>query len=377
MKIYNLASFLLVAVHFTTCSSVFAQSDEEGFGETKDGKKVELFTLKNSSGMTLKLMTRGASIVGLELPDKHGKSADCVFGFDDIAGYESEGNQYFGNTTGRVCNRIAGGSFELEGKTYKLATNDGPNHLHGGAKRSLDKVVWEAKPSNSKDGRSVAFSYTSPDGEEGYPGNLKVQVTYTIPNDKNAVRIEYLATTDKATPVNLTNHAYFNLAGAGSETILNHSLQINADRYTPVDDTLIPTGKIASVANTVLDFRKLTPIGARIRELDEKPTIGYDHNYILNRKKDSKLEFAALVQHKESGRQLRVITTEPAMQFYSGNFLKGQQGKGGKKYAHRSGLCLETQHYPDSVNHPGFPTTILRPGQEFRSTTVYEFSIVK
>ncbi len=348
----------------------------ESFGKTNDGKNVELYTLKSDNGMILKVMTRGATIVSLELPDRNGNVADCVLGFDNIAGYESEDNQYFGNTTGRVCNRIAKGKFSLNGKEYSLAINNEPNHLHGGAEKSLDKVVWDGAPFENRSGQGVTFSYTSPDGEEGYPGNLNLKVTYFVPKSSNQIKITYWAKTDQATPVNLTNHAYFNLAGAGSETALDHVLMLNADQYTPTDETLIPTGEVKSVQGTELDFRSPTVIGKRIKALDDTAAIGYDHNFVINAKSDEtdRLNLAAELIHRESGRRLRITTTEPGIQFYSGNFLKGQKGKGGKTYPHRSAVCLETQHFPDSINQPKFPSVVLAPNKEFSSVTVLSFS---
>jgi aldose 1-epimerase len=343
-------------------------SGPEPFGKTAGGEPVELFTLKNANGMIAKVMTRGATLTELHVPDKKGKTADVVLGFDNVAGYESDDNQYFGCTTGRVANRIAKGTFTLEGKEYKLAVNNGPNHLHGGTKKSLDKVVWKAK---KVDG-GVRFTYSSPDGEEGFPGKLDSTVTYTL-NDKNELTIDYEAITDKPTPVNLTNHTYFNLAGAGAETILDHELTVFADKYTPTDDNLIPTGKIAPVEGTPLDFNKSTKIGARIDKLVDTPYIGYDHNFII-RKGEKALAPTAKLRDPASGRVMTVQTTEPAVQIYSGNFLKGQKGKGGKVYPKRSAVCLETQHYPDSVNHKEFPSTILEPGKTYKHTTVFTFS---
>lgn len=348
------------------------------FGKTSDGQPVEIFTLQSDQGLVARVMTRGATLVELHVPDKDGHVDDVVLGFDDVAGYESEDNQYFGCTTGRVCNRIAKGRFTLNGKEYSLAINNEPNHLHGGVERSLDKVVWTARPISNERGQGVRFSYTSPDGEEGYPGTLEVNVTYFVPKDANRLAITYRATTDQATPVNLTNHAYFNLSGAGAPTVLDHQLRLNADSYTPVDDTLIPTGRIESVDRTDVDFRKLTPIGKRIATYDNEGTIGYDHNFVLNPKtNDGPLNQAAVVRHPTNGRTLRIFTSEPGIQFYSGNFLKGQTGKGGKTYAHRSALCLETQHFPDSVNHANFPNIILEPGSTFESTTHLAFQIAE
>ncbi len=348
----------------------------EPFGKTKSGEAVELFTIKNSTGLVAKVMTRGATLVQLHVPDKDGKSADVLLGFDDVAGYESDDNQYFGCTTGRVCNRIARGKFTLDGKEYTLAINNEPNHLHGGVTRSLDKLVWKANAYSSDKGQGVKFTTTSPDGDEGYPGTLNVTVSYFVPNEANSISISYTATTDKATPVNLTNHAYFNLAGEGSTTVLDHALRLNADRYTPVDDTMIPTGELAIVEGTDLDFRKRTPIGKRIESIGKTAAIGYDHSFVLNSPEEGKaMTLAAVLFDPSSARRMRVTTTEPAIQFYSGNFLKGQKGKGGKVYAHRSALCLETQHYPDSVNHENFPSTILKPGAKFESKTTYAFEI--
>ena len=349
--------------------------EAEPFGKTKDGAAVEVYTLKSSKGLVAKIMTRGATLTELHLPDKDGTIADCILGWDDVAGYESEDNQYFGCTTGRVCNRIAKGKFTLDGKEYTLAINNDLNHLHGGVEKSLDKVVWTAKTWGGEKASGVTFTYKSPDGEEGYPGNLTVSVTYSVPRDKNNLSISYKATTDQATPVNLTNHAYFNLSGAGSKTVLNHALLVNAESYTPNDETLIPTGKIESVEGTDLDFRKFTRIAKRVKNFDEKPEIGYDHNFVLKPKPEGKkMVFAAALRDAKSGRQMRIMTSEPGIQFYSGNFLKGQVGKDGKTYAHRSALCLETQHFPDSINHENFPTTVLKPGEEFTSQSVYQFS---
>jgi len=361
------------AVLMTSAVSA-AEPKKEAFGKTKDGVPVEIYTIGNKSGFAARVMTRGATLVSLHVPDAAGKLADVLLGFDDVSGYEGDGNQYFGCTTGRVCNRIAKGKFSLDGKEYTLAINNEPNHLHGGVEKSLDKLVWTAAPMSSDKGQGVKFTVTSADGDEGYPGKLDVTVTYFVPADQNAVTITYSAKTDKNTPVNLTNHAYFNLAGEGSATVLDHMLRINADNYTPTDDTLIPTGKIAAVAGTELDFRKRTRIGDRIESIGKTAAIGYDHNYVLNAAENGgEMRLAAVLVDPQSKRRMRVTTTEPGVQFYSGNFLKGQAGKGGKTYAHRSALCLETQHYPDSVNHPEFPSTILKPGAEYTSTTTYAF----
>lgn len=343
------------------------------FGKTADGTSVKAFTITNSKGDIVKLISRGATLVEWHVPDKNGKMDDVVFGFDDIAGYESPAYQYFGATVGRVGNRIAGGKFTIDGHEYTLNKNEPTNTLHGGVKRSLDKVVWDGKPFESKDGQGVVFSYTSPDGEEGFPGNLAMKVTYTL-TDKNELRIEYEATTDKATPINLTNHAYFNLSGAGSATINDHELTLNADSYTPVDDALIPTGEITPVAGTPFDFRAPHKIGERVDQLNDKPGKGYDHNFVLNRTGPG-LSLAAKVRDPKSGRVLTEYTTEPGVQFYGGNFLKGDAGKGGKSYAYRSGFCLETQHFPNSVNEPKFPPAVLHPGEKYAQTCVYQITI--
>jgi aldose 1-epimerase len=370
--------FGLALLMVCTPSALADAPSAEDFGKTKGGEPVELYTLQNETGLVAKVMTRGATLVQLFVPDANGQDGDVILGFDDVQGYESEENQYFGCTAGRVCNRIAKGAFQLDGKQFSLAINNEPNHLHGGVDRSLDKVVWKAKAFENDRGQGVTFSYTSPDGEEGYPGNLNVEVTYFVPKDKNNLNIRYAATTDQATPVNLTNHAYFNLGGAGSDTVLGHQLRINADQYTPVDETLIPTGKLAEVAGTPLDFRKLTPIGKRIEKLTNTPTLGYDHNFVLNPPDEGKaLRLAAALIDSRSGRQLRIFTTEPGIQFYSGNFLMGQTGKAGKTYPYQSACCLETQHFPDAVNHTNFPSIILKPGEKFASQTILAFSVRK
>jgi len=342
------------------------------FGTTKDGAAVELYTLANKHGLVAKVMTYGAILVEMHAPDKRGQMADVTLGFDSLAGYESENDQYFGATVGRVANRIAKGKFALDGKEYQLAINNEPNALHGGVKRSLSKVVWQATPKETGDGPAVAFAYTSPAGEEGVPGTVAVTVTYTLTNS-NELRIDYTATTDAATPLNLTNHSYWNLAGAGSGTALDHELKLAAYNYTPTDDTLIPTGQIAAVKGTPLDFTTTKRVGRDISELVDTAWLGYDHNFILKEKPSAAPEFAARLTDPGSGRVMEVWTTEPGVQLYSGNFLFGQQGKGGKVYEKRGALCLECQHFPDSVNPPDFPTTILQPGETYRQTTVHKF----
>ena len=342
------------------------------FGKTPEGKAVQEYTLKNKAGMSIKVMTLGAALTEVLVPDRNGKFENVVNGFDTPTEYLSDKNQFFGCTTGRVANRIAKGKFTIDGNSYQVAVNNGPNHLHGGVKRSLDKVIWEPTPGEN----SVAFSYTSPDGEEGYPGSLKITVTYSL-TEKNEIRIEYSATTDKATPVNLTNHSYFNLAGAGSKTVLDHELMVAADHYTPADDTLIPTGKIEPVAGTLFDFTKSKRIGKDIEPLIKTPAIGLDHNFVLRKRAIGTAELAAVVKEPTSGRVLTVSTDQPGIQVYTGNFLKGQTGKAGKTYAIRGAMCLETQAFPNSINTPGFTNTILRPGETYRHVCVYAFSVAK
>ncbi|TWT87412.1 Aldose 1-epimerase precursor [Pseudobythopirellula maris] len=343
------------------------------FGETSTGETVHEFTVKNHSGASIKLITRGAALTSAVVPDRDGEMADVLFGFDDVEGYESERNMYFGCTTGRYANRIAKGRFTLDGETYQLAINNDPNHLHGGDDRSLTRVVWKGEPVETDHGGGVKFTYTSPDGEENYPGDLEMTVTTTL-DDDNRVWIEYEATTTKATPVNLTNHAYFNLNGHGSPTINDHVLMINADHYTPVDETLIPTGEIAEVAGTPLDFTSPTAIGERVDQMGDGEGAGYDHNFALNGEM-GQMHLAAEVYSPKTGRTLTVTTTEPGVQFYGGNFLNGGEGKDGATYAYRSGLCLETQHYPDSPNQPDFPSTILNPSETYTHTCVYDFGV--
>jgi aldose 1-epimerase len=343
------------------------------YGKTKDGAAVDEYTLVNRNGMTMKVITLGGIVTEIHVPDKDGKFADVALGCSNLAEYE-EGHPFFGAIAGRVGNRIAKGKFTLDGKEYTLAVNNGPNHLHGG-KVGFDKRVWKAEVGEGPGLLVLKLSYTSPDGEEGYPGNLGVSVIYAL-SDSNAWTIDYYAQTDKATPINLTQHCYFNLAGHNSGTILDHVLKINADNYTPTDDTLIPTGKIAPVKGTSFDFTSPTAIGKHIKEIKADP-VGYDLNYVLNGPMGP-LKEAAEVRESKSGRVMKVFTTEPGVQFYSGNFLDGKQkGKGGVKYSQYAGFCLETQHFPDSINHPEFPSAVLRPGQTYRHTTIYTFGVEK
>ena len=343
--------------------------DKQPFGAV-DGKAVDLYTLTNAHGIAVKIMTRGATVTAIDAPDRQGKLGDIVLGFDDLKGYLQK-VPYFGAIVGRVGNRIAKGRFTLDGKSYQLAVNDGPNHLHGGLK-GFDKVVWDAAPVSVRAGVAVKFSYLSKDGEEGYPGNCRVEVTYTL-GDDDALKIDYVVTTDADTPVNVTNHSYFNLDGAENGGILDQSLTLNADRYTPVDSTLIPTGELAPVAGTPMDFTQPTPIGARVPLVGDNPK-GYDHNYVVNGG-GGKLAFVARATGPRSGRILEVYSTEPGVQFYSGNFLDGTLvGKKGAAYKQYSGFCLETQHFPDSVNQPAFPSYVLKAGDTYKSTTVFKFS---
>ena len=348
------------------------------FGKMPDRKTdVTMYVLRNASGMEIRAINYGAIITHLLVRDRRGQLDDVVNGHVDLRGYLNR-SRYFGAVVGRYGNRIANGRFTLDGRDYALAVNNGPNHLHGGVK-GFDKVAWEFDSAAAKPGSgSIGFKRVSPDGEEGYPGNLTVRVLYTL-TQVNELIVDYTATTDRPTPINLTQHSYFNLAGQNEGEITDHVLTINADRYTPVDATQIPTGEIADVAGTPFDFRTPTRIGERIDDDNEQLKIGggYDHNYVLNRS-SAGLALAARLEDPSSGRVLEVRTTEPGLQFYSGNKLDGSiYGKGRAQYIRRSGLCLETQHFPDSPNHPEFPSTILRPGQTFTSRTVYAFSVTK
>lgn len=342
------------------------------FGQTKEGATVEQYTLTNRRGMIAKVMTYGATLTELVVPDRDGKPGNVVLGYDKLEPYLA-GVPYFGATIGRVGNRIAKGKFTLDGKTYSLATNDGPNHLHGGLK-GFDKVVWKAQPVAGANGAAVKFTYRSADGEEGYPGNLDVTVVYTLTDD-NELRLDYTATTDKATPVNLTNHSYFNLAGDGSGDILGHVLMLAADEFTPVDDTLIPTGEVKAVKGTVFDFTTPTAIGARVNQVPVAPPVGYDHNFVLRKaEKANGPRLAARVTEPKTGRTMEVRTTEPGVQFYSGNFLDGTlKNRDGVPYNKHAAFCLETQHFPDSINQPTFPSVVLLPGKTYQTTTLYRF----
>ncbi len=344
------------------------------FGTTPEGAEISLFTLTNSQGIQVGIINFGGIITSILTPDREGKSGDIVLGFDSLDDYLA-GHPYFGALIGRYGNRIAKGQFTLDGESYQLAANNIGNHLHGGL-RGFDKVVWDASiPDDSQ--AAVRLTYRSPDGEEGYPGNLDVRVTYTL-NNSNELRIDYHASTDRPTIVNLTNHAYFNLSAGQSNNILGHRLQIKADRYLPVDSTLIPTGELRPVAGTPFDFRTPATVGSRIDDQNQQLAFGggYDHCWILNKEGTGALELAARLSDPESGRTLELLTTEPGVQFYSGNFLDGSlTGKKGVVYNYRYALCLEPEHFPDSPNQPAFPSVTLRPGEEYQSVSVYRFGI--
>ena len=347
--------------------------EKKVFGQMPDGTEVNEFILTNSKGMRVRIINYGGIVVGIEVPDHNGEMGDVVLGFDTLDKYITD-SPYFGCITGRYANRICKGKFTLDGVEYTLATNNDPNHLHGG-NVGFDKVVWDPETISVDGTEGLALKYTSKDGEEGYPGNLDCKVTYCLTED-NELKIMYSAKTDKATPVCLTNHSYFNLAGQGSGDILSHELMLNADNFTPTDETAIPTGEIDPVKDTPMDFTTPTAVGARVNDDYEQLVFGkgYDHNFVLNKDDDS-LTLAASVFEPTTGRFMEVFTTEPAIQFYGGNFLDGiTGGKDGKVYNFRNGFCLETQHYPDSPNHNDFPSTILRPDEEYTQTTIYKFS---
>jgi aldose 1-epimerase len=372
----RLTSIWLLVLLVTTMvvSGVQAEANskmqKQSFGKTDDGQQVDLYTLKNQHGMEAAITNYGGTVVTLKVPDRNGKVDDVVLGYDKLEDYAA-GKAYFGAIIGRYANRIAHAQFTLDGTTYTMAKNDGDNHLHGG----FNKRVWTAKDVSSGSGQALELTYLSKDGEEGFPGNLSVRVVYTV-TDQNELKIDYSATTDKDTVLNLTNHCYFNLAGQGNGDILQHQLTIRADRFTPVDANLIPTGELRSVKGTPFDFRTATLIGARIDHDDQQLKLGkgYDHDWVLNGEPSGSLTVAAQAYEPRSGRVLEVSTTEPGLQFYTGNFLDGIPGKQGKVYNHRYAFCLETQHFPDSPNHPNFPSTVLKPGQHYQTTTVYKFS---
>jgi aldose 1-epimerase len=371
----SLVLFIFLAsanlAHGRSSKAAHGAVEEQPFGTTKEGKKITLYTLTNSHHMEVRAMNYGAIIVSLKVPDRKGRVADIVLGHDTLEGY-FDNSPHLGGLVGRYANRIANGSFTLDGVKYSLAKNNGPNTLHGGIK-GFDQAVWQGTPLTGKTG--VAFSYLSKDGEEGFPGNLKVKVTYAL-SEADELVIEYEATTDKPTVLNLSQHSYFNLAGEGTGDILNHEVMLNADRFTPVDSTMIPTGELRSVKGTPLDFTTQTKVGARIDDHYEQLVLGkgYDHNFVIDRKAEG-LVLAARAYEPASGRVLEISTDQPGVQFYTGNFLDGTvTGKQGHVYKQRYGLCFETQHFPDSPNHPEFPSAVLRPGQTFHSQTILKFS---
>ncbi|WP_434571127.1 galactose mutarotase [Pseudomonas sp. Z3-6] len=375
----HLLTALGVSLMIATSSQAAGLTNERvAFGKTDDGTAVEKFVLRNSHGIEATVITYGGILQSLIVPDKNGMTADVVLGFDDVRGYQKNGSVYFGATIGRFGNRLAGGAFELDGKRYQVPQNDKDNSLHGGP-QGFDKRVWKAEPSNDKDSVGVTLTYLSADGEMGFPGNLKTDVTYSL-NDKNELRIDYKATTDKPTVLNLTNHSYFNLAGAGNGDILKQVATLQAARYTPVTGKLIPTGELAPVAGTPMDFTKPTAIGTHIKadhpqlKFAEPKQGGFDFNWVLDAKGDVD-KLAAEVHDPQSGRLLQLYTSEPGVQFYTSNFLDGTvKGKQGKVYPHWGAFTLETQHYPDSPNQPDFPSTRLDPGQTYTQTMVLKFS---
>lgn len=379
MRIRSIANALLIFSIMSMCSNIGtaeakSSMKKEPFGKTEDGRAVDLYTLTNKKGMEVRITNFGGIVVSLKAPDRNGKLEDVVLGYDSIDGYLTN-KAYFGALIGRYGNRIAHGQFQLEGKTYNLPKNDGDNTLHGGT-TGFNKRLWTAKDVSGSKGQALELTYVSKDGEEGFPGTLTATVVYTL-DDQNELHIDYSATTDKATVVNLTNHSYFNLAGQGNGDILGHQLLLKADRFTPVGQTLIPTGELKEVKDTPFDFTKATAIGARINNDDQQLKFGkgYDHNWVLNGGIASAPRLAAEAYDSSSGRVLQVLTTEPGVQFYSGNFLDGSiTGKSGKVYNLRNGFCLETQHFPDSPNHPNFPSTELKPGQKYHTTTIFKFS---
>jgi aldose 1-epimerase len=366
----------LLVTGFLSCASAILSAQTSGvtsapFGQTGDGKAIELYTLSNQHGMKVAIATYGATVVNLIVPDRSGKLDDIALGFDTIQPYFTQ-SPFFGCTIGRFANRIAKGRFQLDGQTYQIPINDPPNALHGGPV-GFDKQVWEAHVISSTP-PSLELTLRSPDGDQGFPGNLEVSVTFTV-TDQNELQMSYQATTDKPTVINLTNHTYFNLAGAGNGNILAEILRINADQYTPSDETQIPTGEIKSVADTIVDFRTPKAIGARLAVKDPASNpIRYNENYVLNQGSKPGLSLAAELHDPESGRVLEVLTDQPGLELYTGSFLNGMRGKGGKLYEAYYAVCLESQHYPDSPNHSNFPSTVLRPGETYRTETIYRFS---
>jgi aldose 1-epimerase len=373
MKIEVLSWVLAVSLLGGHAMEAKTNIKKQPFGKTAEGGAADLYTLTNRKGMEVEITNYGGIVVQLRVPDRKGNLADVVLGYDDLDGYIHD-KAYLGALIGRYGNRIAQGKFTLAGKTHTLPRNNGENTLHGGLK-GFNQALWRATELESKDGPSLQLEYLSKDGEEGFPGNLSVTVIYTL-TDENELRIEYSATTDKETVVNLTNHSYFNLAGAGNGDILQHQVTLRADKFTPVSESLIPTGELRSVQGTPMDFRTPMAVGARIGQDDQqlKYGRGYDHNWVLESGGSKTPSLAASVYEPGTGRVLEVWTTEPGVQFYTGNFLDGAKGKGGKVYQRRYALCLETQHFPDSPNQPNFPSTVLKPGQRYHTVTIYKFS---
>ncbi len=374
MKLQRKIFALLLLMSFTAVAAAQTVTRQD-YGKTSTGEYVYLYTLQNSHGLEAKITNYGGILVSLKVPDRNRKFADVVLGFNDLESYLTKNDPYMGALIGRYGNRIAKGRFTLNGVEYKLAVNNGENHLHGGIK-GFDKVVWTGREIKTGTSPAVALTYLSKDGEEGYPGNLNVRVVYTL-TDENELKIDYTATTDKDTVLNLTHHSYFNLAGEGNGDILNHLVSINANQFVPTDAGSIPTGELKNVAGTPFDFINPTAIGARINQDDEQLKFGngYDHTWVINGKPGT-MRVAAEAYEATSGRIMRVLTTEPGVQFYTGNFLNGTlTGKSGTVYARRTGFCFETQHYPDSPNQPSFPTTTLKKGQTYKSTTIYRFSV--
>jgi aldose 1-epimerase len=369
-----LLGMVMMPVERGNAAEMAKAMEKKAFGTTPDGKSADLYTLTNKHGMQVTITNYGGSIVSIVVPDKSGKLGDVALGYDTLDGYVADKN-FFGALIGRYGNRIGNAQFKIDGVTYTLAKNNGENTLHGGIK-GFNKALWDAKDISKGDEPALELEYTSNDGEEGFPGKLMVTVVYTL-TSKNELKIEYRATTDKKTVVNLTNHSYFNLSGPGSGEIGKSVIRINADEFTPVDSGLIPTGELKRVQGTPFDFRKPMEIGAKIDADDEQIKLGkgYDHNFVLNKEKPAGLTFAARVEEPTTGRVLEVWTTEPGIQFYTSNFLDGTvHGKGGIAYQHRTAFCLETQHFPDSPNKPSFPSTMLSPGQTYHTTTIYKFS---
>ena len=371
LSAFILGSIIVTSLGFCKKTGVTMKIEKQAFGKTADGTPVDLYTLTNTNGFEVAITNYGGIVVSIMAPDRNGKLEDVVLGYETLQEYMND-SAYIGALIGRFGNRIAHGRFTLNEVEYTLAQNNGENHLHGGI-TGFNKVVWHAEPFRDNDSDGIKLTYQSKDGEEGYPGNLSVTVVYSLTND-NALQIDYTATTDHITVVNLTNHSYFNLVGEGD--ILEHELMINADRFTPVDDGLIPTGELRSVTGTPMDFTQPNAIGARIEQDTEQLMFGggYDHNWVLTNG-DGTLILAGSVYEPTTGRIMEVYTTEPGMQFYSGNFLDGSNiGKGGNVYEHRYGFCLETQHFPDSPNQPNFPSTVLNPGEIYTTTTIYKFT---